>query len=77
MLVLSRKVGEKIVIGDNIVVEVVKVKGNRVTLGLVAPKQVSILRNELDRHPHAERQAASTSQSQNSTLVQADILRAG
>lgn len=49
MLVLSRKIGEKIVIGDNIVVEVVKVKGNRVSLGLVAPANVSIMRAELNK----------------------------
>ena len=51
MLVLSRKVGEKIVIGDSIVVEVVKVKGNRVTLGLVAPADVTIMRSELNNKP--------------------------
>jgi|688.fasta_scaffold13688_3 carbon storage regulator len=49
MLVLSRKVGEKIVIGDNIVIEVVRVKGKRVTIGLVAPTAVPILRGELNR----------------------------
>jgi len=47
MLVLSRKVGEKIVIGDNITVEVVRVSGNRVSLGLVAPSDVKIRRGEL------------------------------
>ena len=51
MLVLSRKVGEKIVIGDNILVEVVKVKGNRITLGLVAPADVTIMRSELNNKP--------------------------
>lgn len=50
MLVLSRKVGEKIVIGDNIEIEVVRVKGNRVTIGLVAPAAVPILRGELNRN---------------------------
>jgi len=37
MLVLSRKVGEKIVIDGNITVEVVKVQGNRITFGIQAP----------------------------------------
>ncbi len=49
MLVLSRKVGEKLVIGDNIVVEVVRIRGNRITLGLVAPQDVKIVRDELKR----------------------------
>lgn len=50
MLVLSRKVGEKLVIGDNITVEVVRISGNRITLGLVAPSDVKILRGELSKH---------------------------
>ncbi|HBE68333.1 MAG TPA: carbon storage regulator [Planctomycetaceae bacterium] len=49
MLVLSRKVGEKLVVGDQITIEVVRVKGNRVTLGVVAPKHVKVLRGELAR----------------------------
>jgi carbon storage regulator CsrA len=40
MLVLSRKVGEKLVIDGNITVEVVRIQGNRITLGLVAPADV-------------------------------------
>ncbi len=51
MLVLSRKVGDKIVIGDNITVEVVRIKGNRITLGLVAPANVTIMRSELNNKP--------------------------
>lgn len=49
MLVLSRKVGEKVVIDGNIVVEVVKIQGNRISLGIVAPSDVTILRGELNR----------------------------
>jgi carbon storage regulator len=47
MLVLTRKIGEQIVIGDNIVVQVVEVTGNRVRLGIVAPKNVAVKRQEL------------------------------
>ncbi|MEZ6150085.1 MAG: carbon storage regulator [Pirellulaceae bacterium] len=50
MLVLSRKVGEKLVIDGNITVEVVKIQGNRITLGLVAPADVKILRGELNQN---------------------------
>ena len=48
MLVLSRKQGEEIVIGDNICITVVEVSGGRVRLGLTAPADVPILRKELD-----------------------------
>ncbi len=49
MLVLSRKVGEKLVIDGNITVEIVRIQGNRITLGLVAPADVKILRGELNQ----------------------------
>jgi carbon storage regulator len=49
MLVLSRKVGEKLVIDGNITVEVVRIQGNRITLGIVAPQDVKVLRGELDQ----------------------------
>lgn len=47
MLVLSRKEGERIVIGDNITLVVSKVSGNRVTIGIEAPKDVKVVRGEL------------------------------
>jgi carbon storage regulator len=48
MLVLSRKVGERIHVGDNIVLEIRRIAGNRVTLALDAPRNVRILRGELE-----------------------------
>ncbi len=47
MLVLTRKAGERIVIDDSIVVEVLEVQGNRVRIGIQAPQGVMILREEL------------------------------
>jgi len=47
MLVLSRKVGERIHIGNDVFVEVRRVAGSRVTLAINAPKNVRILRGEL------------------------------
>ncbi len=47
MLVLSRKIGEKIHVGGNITIEVRRVAGNRVTLAVDAPRDVRILRGEL------------------------------
>ncbi len=47
MLVLSRKIGERIIINEHIIVEVLQVIGNRVRLGITAPTGVPILREEL------------------------------
>ncbi|EMI44883.1 MULTISPECIES: carbon storage regulator [Pirellulaceae] len=47
MLVLSRKEGEQLVIGDNIVITVNRIAGNRVAIGIEAPREVSIVRGEL------------------------------
>jgi carbon storage regulator len=47
MLVLTRKIGEKVIIGGNIALAVVGVKNGRVQLAFDAPKEVLILRGEL------------------------------
>jgi carbon storage regulator len=47
MLVLSRKEGERLVIGDRIVVTVVHVEGGRVKLGVEAPREIGIWREEI------------------------------
>jgi carbon storage regulator len=47
MLVLSRKVGDKIVIGDKITVTLVRLAGNRVSIGVDAPDDVRVMRGEL------------------------------
>ncbi len=47
MLVLSRKLGEKIVIGDSIVLTVVKIDRNQIRLGIEAPADVAIYREEI------------------------------
>lgn len=49
MLVLSRKAGERIQIGDQILLTVTAVKGNRVTIGIDAPREVAIRRAELPK----------------------------
>lgn len=48
MLVLSRKTGEKIQIGDNVLLSVIEIRGNRVRLGIEAPLDVRVLRSELN-----------------------------
>ena len=53
MLVLTRKVGERIQIGNDITLVVTKCAGNRVTLGIEAPKDVRIVRGELEEYVDA------------------------
>lgn len=47
MLVLSRKIGEQIHVGNNIVITVVRIGPNAVRLGIEAPNEVNIVRGEL------------------------------
>ncbi|MEP3480515.1 MAG: carbon storage regulator CsrA [Fuerstiella sp.] len=47
MLVLSRKKGESIVIGDDIVVTIVEVRGDKIRLGIEAPRDVPVHRKEI------------------------------
>jgi carbon storage regulator len=47
MLVLSRKKDEKIIIGDSITLMVVEIRGDKVRLGIEAPKEVSVHREEV------------------------------
>lgn len=47
MLILTRRIDEAIVISDDIIVTVLEVRGERVKLGIVAPREVTILRQEL------------------------------
>jgi carbon storage regulator len=54
MLVLSRRVGEEIVINGNIRVTVVEVQGNRVRLGITAPPRVTVDRAEIHERRRAE-----------------------
>lgn len=49
MLVLSRKSGERIHLGDDITIVVNKISGNRVSIGIDAPHEVQIVRGELPR----------------------------
>lgn len=47
MLVLTRKKEEKLIIGDNITLTILKIKGNSVQIGVEAPRHVRVLRSEL------------------------------
>lgn len=49
MLVLSRKIDESIIIADNIEITIVDIIGERVKIGIEAPKEVRILRSEISK----------------------------
>lgn len=56
MLVLSRHPGEEIVIGENIVVRIMEVRGDKVSLGITAPRTVPVNRREIAEAIKAEKQ---------------------
>lgn len=60
MLVLSRRVGERVVIGDSVDVTVLSIQGSRVRIGINAPNGVSILREELWIEMQEENSTTST-----------------
>lgn len=62
MLILQRKVGESLVIGDDITVSVVSVENGRVRLAITAPSDVPILRSELIIATAANLDSANTSE---------------
>ena len=51
MLVLTRKPGEKVIINNNIIITVVRLRDNKVRLGLEAPKEINVARSELVKNP--------------------------
>ena len=49
MLVLTRRPGESLLIGDDVEIQVVRIEGDRVVIGIVAPSDVTVVRSELVR----------------------------
>jgi carbon storage regulator len=56
MLILTRRVGESLIIGDDVVVNILGVKGNQVRIGVDAPKEVSVHREEIYDRIQAEKE---------------------
>jgi len=59
MLVLSRKEGERIRLGDSIVLTIVRTSGDKVRLGIEAPPDVLVLREELQPHDEQENKSST------------------
>ena len=59
MLVLTRRPGQSIMVGENIELVVVRIEGDRVVLGIEAPREVRVVRSELLRAVESENQVSS------------------
>ena len=63
MLILTRRVGETLVIGDDVTVTVLGVRGNQVRLGVNAPKDVAVHREEIYQRIQSEKDAENSTES--------------
>jgi carbon storage regulator len=62
MLIITRRPGEKVMIGDDVVVEVIEVSGSSVRIGIDAPKSVRVYREEIYSAVKEENTAAAASE---------------
>ena len=73
MLVLSRKEGEQLVIGDNVVLTINRISGNRVAIGIEAPREVRVVRGELEGHEVAAGGLAAAAMTPHENNILGDV----
>jgi carbon storage regulator len=62
VLIITRRPGEKIMLGDDVVIEVIEVSGSSVRVGIQAPKSVAVYREEIWRSVKQENTAAAATE---------------
>ena len=73
MLILTRREGESVLIGDDVTITVLRVKGNQVRLGVNAPKIVAVQREEISERVRTEVAGATTTVAAVGTVAPAGI----
>ena len=72
MLILTRRVGETLMVGDNVTVTVLGVKGNQVRIGVNAPKDVPVHREEIYQRIQREKSGENGGAEEGSTATSTD-----
>jgi len=75
MLILTRKAGEAIVIDDNITIRLIEIKGNQIKLGIEAPEDIIIHRQEVYSRILAENQKAAVQAKEDDLDVLSRVIR--
>ncbi len=73
MLVLTRRLGETIVIGDDIVIKIVDIHGKQIRVGIEAPSEISVYRGEIYERIMQENKAAAEAAGADNQAVEANV----
>jgi len=73
MLVLTRRLGETIVIGDDIIIKIVDIHGKQIRIGIEAPSEISVYRGEIYERIMQENRAAAESARNNDHIAASEL----